>query len=417
MTLPLHRLASSLADKFILESKKDIEAMLEVHRNEALRPLRALQAAAAQRHEEERVHRRVEEIQREAKTKALTKQINAKADNGDTTHIAQQLAEIENEGKACVMRRYETNDTTIEKMGELLNQNPNGLMMYRDEMTGWLRSLDRDGHEQDRAFYLESWDGKGAFTYDRIGRGTTHIEHCCVTILGGIQPGPLSDYVRQARKGGRGDDGLLQRFQLLVWPDEPRKWTNVDRPPDEDAFNAAAGVFKRLDDLQPNSYRRFTPDAQARFNEWREKLEARLRSAEHEVLEAHLAKYRKLVPALALIFHLVESGEGAVNEQAFISATAWGEYLESHAKRVYADAVQQDIAAARRLSQRLAKIPDEFTLRDIYRKNWAGLDRDNALKGVHVLEEHFWFREVQYESPIGRPTQRWIKHPTLRNER
>jgi hypothetical protein len=29
--------------------------------------------------------------------------------------------------------------------------------------------------------------------------------------------------------GGIGDDGLLQRLQLAVWPDIPATWTNVDR--------------------------------------------------------------------------------------------------------------------------------------------------------------------------------------------
>jgi putative DNA primase/helicase len=37
-------------------------------------------------------------------------------------------------------------------------------------------------------------------------------------------------------------------------------------------------------------------------------LEKRLRGDLHPALESHLAKYRKLVPALALICHLVDGG-------------------------------------------------------------------------------------------------------------
>ena len=70
----------------------------------------------------------------------------------------------------------------------------------------------------DRAFYCEAWNGTGAYTYDRIGRGTLHIRAACLSVLGGIQPGPLERYLR-AVFAGRGDDGLLQRFQLAVWPD------------------------------------------------------------------------------------------------------------------------------------------------------------------------------------------------------
>jgi hypothetical protein len=39
--------------------------------------------------------------------------------------------------------------------------------------------------------YCEAWNGAGAYTYDRIGRGTLHIRAACLSVLGGIQPGPL----------------------------------------------------------------------------------------------------------------------------------------------------------------------------------------------------------------------------------
>jgi len=32
------------------------------------------------------------------------------------------------------LRRYKTNDTTVEKLGELLRENPNGLLVLRDEL-------------------------------------------------------------------------------------------------------------------------------------------------------------------------------------------------------------------------------------------------------------------------------------------
>src|SRR2546426_1343824 len=56
----------------------------------------------------------------------------------------------------------------------------------------------------------EAWNGTGAYTYDRIGRGTLHIRAACLSVLGGLQPGPLERSLREVF-GGRGDDGLLQR--------------------------------------------------------------------------------------------------------------------------------------------------------------------------------------------------------------
>ncbi len=78
------------------------------------------------------------------------------------------------------------NDATVEKLGELLNQNPNGLLLFRDELSGFLRLMDRPGHENDRGFYCEAWNGTGAYTYDRLGRGTLRIE----AWFGETSPGP-----------------------------------------------------------------------------------------------------------------------------------------------------------------------------------------------------------------------------------
>ncbi|MFL5516955.1 MAG: DUF3987 domain-containing protein, partial [Gemmatimonadales bacterium] len=103
------------------------------------------------------------------------------------------------------------------------------------------------GRETDRAFYLEAWNGTGSFTCDRIGRGTVHAEAVCLSILGGIQPGPLGRYLRAtARGGGQQDDGLVSRLQLLVYPDPCEHWKNVDCYPDAIAKNRAHEVLSRL---------------------------------------------------------------------------------------------------------------------------------------------------------------------------
>src|SRR5208337_3331522 len=250
-----------------------------------------------------------------------------------------------------VRRRYQTQDGTTEKIGELLNQNPRGLLVNRDELIGWFRALDRDGREGDRAFYLEAWNGTGGYIYDRIGRGTLDIPALCLSVFGAITPGPLSAYSYQAQRGGIGDDGLLQRFQVLVWPDAPGEWINIDRFPDTKEKNRAWEIFKKLAGDIPGAVTdegadipalRFSPSGQEVFNSWRHNLETRLRS-DHgfpPAMESHLAKYRSLMPSLALIFHLVEvadgtESEGPVSERAAIMAVTWCEYLETHAWRVY----------------------------------------------------------------------------------
>jgi putative DNA primase/helicase len=66
-----------------------------------------------------------------------------------------------------------------------------------------------------------------------------------------LQPTKLFEYLRGAVTGGAGDDGLAQRFQLLVYPDIKNVWTQVDRPPDIEAADKANSIFVRLAKIDP----------------------------------------------------------------------------------------------------------------------------------------------------------------------
>ena len=132
-------------------------------------------------------------------------------------------------------RRYIANDVTYEKLGEILADNPNGVLAHRDELVSLLKTLDREEYAPARGFFLTAWSGTQGYTFDRITRGKTHVEAACLSVLGSTQPGRLAEYVRRAVSGGGGDDGLIQRFGLLVWPDQTPTWRNVDRFPDGDA--------------------------------------------------------------------------------------------------------------------------------------------------------------------------------------
>ena len=90
------------------------------------------------------------------------------------------------------LRRFKTNDPTVEKLGELLRDNPAGLLYMRDELVGLIASWDKQGREGDRQFFLEAWNGDGTYDTDRIGRGTILIPNLCVTIFGGMQPDKLT---------------------------------------------------------------------------------------------------------------------------------------------------------------------------------------------------------------------------------
>ena len=154
----------------------------------------------------------------------------------------------------------------------LLNENPNGLILVRDELAGWLSKLIKEEYQSERAFYLECFDGNGYFTYDRIERGTIEIKYCTLSIIGGIQPTKIAKLVRDAMSG-IADDGLIQRLQLAVWPDDVGSWEWLDRAPNKAARDAYYAVFEQMHHLSFDTvtdeppFLRFTPDAQQLYAE------------------------------------------------------------------------------------------------------------------------------------------------------
>jgi putative DNA primase/helicase len=383
---------------------------------ESMRPLGQLEGKGRERFEDENAEwqraKELHDIQREVARANLVKSFKKPGGAMEAPALPDDFAEDKPRA-----RRYVVNDCTVEALGEILQGNPNGTLAYRDELIGLLKSLDREGNEGARGFFLSAWSGTDAYTFDRIGRGLNlRIDACCLSLLGSIQPAVIGGYLRQAVTGG-GGDGLLARFQLLAWPDTSGEWRNVDRWPDTQAKAAAYSTFERLDSLDPKAigatvedggipYLRFDAKAQELFTEWRADFEPRIRSGnEHAAFESHLSKYRKLVPALALLTHLADNAAGAIGETALLKALAWAEYLESHARRAYASVTQAEAESARALLRRIQRgeVPDPFVARDVYLKHWAYLSKPEEVhEAVRLLCDLDYLRKEE-QATGGRP--------------
>ncbi len=291
---------------------------------------------------------------------------------------------------------------------------------------------------------LDAWNGIGSYTFDPIGRGTVHIPAAYLALFGTIQPGPLSRHLRGTISGDEAD-GLIQRFQLLVYPDVVAEYRYVDRWPDTEAKSGAYQVFQAVSTLDPSRlagggnfaggrdqdkglwYVGFDDAAQAFFVEWFTRLETRLRSDSlSPIMRAHLSKYRNLLPSLALIFHLIASVDddgqitrlGPVSLAAAKMAARWCQYLEQHAERVYRRACDGDHDDAATLAEKIKEsLPNPCTLRDIQRKGWAGLDSGEGVRRVlGILEDRGWLKvvEVPPGSLGGRPTEQvWLNPAVL----
>lgn len=172
-----------------------------------------------------------------------------KDSNADVTH----LLKIE-QTEPPVQKRYMTNDPTAAAFGELHRLNPNGLMIFRDELVSLLKMLDREENAEARGFYLTGWNGDSPYTFDRITRGMNlYIPAVCLSVIGSTQPARITQYAKAAVNGTSSDDGLIQRFGMVVWPDASPEWQDVDRWPDAESKRRAHKIFGQLDKLDTSN--------------------------------------------------------------------------------------------------------------------------------------------------------------------
>ncbi len=262
----------------------------------------------------------------------------------------------EDEPEERTERRYIVNDSTVQKLGMIVQENPNGFLFYRDEFSAFFRGLERKGHETDRQFFMEAWHGTKTFTSDTLSRGAFHLPPLFIAMTGSITPGPFTAYMRDVFGEGREDDGLAQRFQLAVWPDPLKSGVGKDVPRNDATYPKVLEIFRTLDNmlvrerfdpqLDPHDvygmpYIGFSAAAQEIMNQYFRELDQKSRDKdEHPALTSHFAKYKSLLPALALIHHVCDHAAGKdtgkpVSLEAITVARRTCKVLATHAHRVY----------------------------------------------------------------------------------
>ena len=388
--------------------------------SQALAPLDRLEARAAQEFNAQAAQHQASAMAAKLKADAAVKMARAALRKDAAADVSGMLLLDAEEDEAPPRRRYVVNDLTYEALGEILAANPDGVLSVRDEMRGLFLSLAREESAPARAFYLQAWSG-GRYTFDRILRGTVTVEDARLSMIGGIQPGPLSELVQQARRGAA-DDGMIERF-LIAWPDVGREWREVDRWPETVARRAVWAVFDRLDTMTAHGlqaeqeldyhgepaglpFLRFDGAGREAFGEWRVELEGKLRGAEAEGLEGALSKFRHHVPALALALHVIDGGIGPVGLASTVRALALAEYFESHARRLHGSGQRVTVRGARTIvdKARAGALPEAFTARDVYRNRWTGLsDRSAVADALDLLVGHGWLSETTVDTG-GRPS-------------
>ncbi|MBC7077167.1 MAG: DUF3987 domain-containing protein, partial [Synergistales bacterium] len=330
---------------------------------------------------------------------------------------AKDAGEPPDEPQQPTARRILVSDTTVEAIAPILQANPRGLLLFRDELAAWIASFDRYANTEggDSSFWLSCYNAT-PHTVDRRTRETLHVPYTAVSITGGIQPGTLQRVFTVALR----DSGLLARF-LLTWPPQRIKVWNEHTVPE--TMRAAVGsVFDRLLDLDfdygPDGEPcpkivTLGPQAKATYAHFYNRHNQELIDLTDD-LAAAFSKLEEIPLRLALILHLVRWAAGesvnptVIDVESMNRAIALTEWHKHETARIYeilargAEGNQQE-----ELAEWIARRGGAVTVRDLVRNLWRfrgkRLEAEEALNDLVKAGLGHW-EELPADQKGGRPT-------------
>ncbi|HHY65999.1 MAG TPA: DUF3987 domain-containing protein [Alicyclobacillus sp.] len=242
--------------------------------------------------------------------------------------------------KPPVMEQLYTTNATMEALAEVLERTPRGILLYQEEISGWVLSLNqyKGGRGSDKQQALSLWSGT-PILINRKGR-QVYIPRPFVGIMGGIQPHILS----QMRNELSEDDGFVHRF-LIAAPDDDLGDVS-EAVLSETAMADWSAVCRALQNLPYDGRNpqevRFTAKGYEAWMEWRRAHRAEQKQEDFPYrLLGPWAKLDIYALRLALVIHMLRYACGEVendkeaDEETMRRVVLLMDYLKSHARRVY----------------------------------------------------------------------------------
>lgn len=131
-------------------------------------------------------------------------------------------------------KRILVSDITIEKLAEVLWNNPRGLVLVRDELSGWFGSFTRYSSgggksSSDLSTWLSIFRATQIVVDRKTGTQTSiHVPKAAVSVIGTIQPGILHRVMTDEFF----ESGLTSRLLLAMPPRRAKVWSEDVIPPE-----------------------------------------------------------------------------------------------------------------------------------------------------------------------------------------
>lgn len=265
--------------------------------------------------------------------------------------------EYQEEIKEPKKSQFIANDITIEALVDLHQESKNSVGVFKDELAGWFKDMNKYRAGSDLEFWLSSWSGKSV-NLNRKTAKSSFVDKPCIPVLGGIQPNIFNlFYTEENKDNGFVDRMLLSYPELVVNPYSDKdidqdllEWFNNSMIKFFDTIKYKVIEFDLDGEIKPNiAY--FDNEAK---KEWvrifNEITEIQNSDAENEYMKSMLPKQKTYIPRFALILNAINnlydnSGDILlISKESMLKAEKLSKYFIAMAKKIKINSIEnQDL--------------------------------------------------------------------------
>jgi hypothetical protein len=294
--------------------------------------------------------------------------------------------------------QFIVNDITLEALVEIHEENKNSIGVFKDELAGWFKDMNKYRAGSDLEFWLSCWSGKSVSLNRKTAR-SSFVDKPFIPVLGGIQPSIFDQFNTDENK----DNGFTDRM-LISYPDlfVDVYNTNVMNPEIIEwyegyivrFFDQVKLKFFKLnndDDVEPLIVP-FTPSAEEEWIRIFNKITAMQNSdSENEYMKSMLPKQKSYIPRFSLLLNSLWAYDSPsecifeiISKDSVLRAEMLSDYFVNMAKKVKIDSKENsEIRKAIKANGDKSKF-DVF--KEMYQKN-PELNRSQVAEMLDVSRQ------------------------------
>lgn len=281
-----------------------------------------------------------------------------------------------------IKTQFIANDITIEALVELHQENKNSIGVFKDELAGWFKDMNKYREGSDLEFWLSTWSGK-AISLNRKTARSSFVDKPLVSVLGGIQPSILNAFYTEDNK----DNGFMDRM-LLSYPSlDIEKWNDKEMNYDTiQWFNDSIISFYETikhkvveydddGDIKPKIAIIPLESKKEWIRVFNEYTDIQNSDDENEYMKSMLPKQKSYLPRFALLINAFSSffdntyktSALEISKESILSAEKLSKYFIAMAKKIKVNSIETNEIKTIISTNKNKSIKEQFI--ELYKKN------------------------------------------------